>query len=178
MLIAVGEFAVGIDHQSGLKGKPPPRPVPDDFDVIFIEQGRDQCESWYRASKRTVNRWLDERGKERLIAARADYVKHQRGNGRWITRSTRMVEHREIRALSVRAAPIRDRRKVSFTVARHAAQYLRIRRNGGWIVSPAGKDEWWLGTRRVSAAQMVDLAKSKGFDAVAALQGEHGEGVN
>lgn len=148
---------------SGPKGRPPLRPCPDDFDVIFIEQGRDSCEPWYRASKKTVSRWLEERGKARLIAARKDYVSHQRSKGEWITRQTRMVTHQEARARPA-AAPIRDRRKVSFIVARHAAQHLRVVRNGGFIVSPTGEGDWWIGSRRLSAAQMLDLAQSKGFD--------------
>lgn len=175
-MYAVGSFAVASTGE--LKGRPPPRPVPDDFDVIFVEQGRDGCEGWYRAHKTTVTRWLEERGKERLIKARADFVKHQRANGKWLTRSSRLVEHRDTGRIR-RGQPVRDRRKVSFTLARHAAQHLRIVRNGGFIVSPASNDEWWIGSRRYSAAQLVDLAVSKGFDRNApALQGDEGEGVN
>lgn len=172
-----GEFAVGSKGSTS-KGRPPVRPCPDDFDVIFVEQGRDQCESWYRASRRTVNRWLEERGKGRLIKARTAYVAHQRAQGVWLTRSTRMVEHREVQT-SARSQPVRDRRKVSFTLARHAAHHLRIVRNGGFIVSPTGKGDWWVGTKRLSPAQLVDLAEEKGFDRTAAtLQSNIGDGVH
>jgi hypothetical protein len=159
------------------KGRPPPRAVPDDFEVIFVEQGRDGCEGWYRAHKTTVTRWLEECGKARLIKLRAAYVKHQRADGKWMTRSTRLVEHHEVRAPR-RSHPIRDRRKVSFTVARHAAQHLRIIRNGGFIVSPAADGAWGVGSRRLAAAQMVDLAVARGFDRkAAALQAQSSEGV-
>jgi hypothetical protein len=121
MLMARGE----LTSSSTLKGRPPLRQVPDDFDIIFVEQGRDGCEGWYRARKTTVTRWLEERGKVRLIRLRAEYVAHQRANGNWITRSTRLVEHREIGRPSARKA-VRDRRKVPVLVARHAAQHLRI----------------------------------------------------
>ena len=178
MFLAVGGFAVGKGNHGELKGRPPPRPVPDDFEVIFVEQGRDGCVGWYRAHKTTVTRWLIECGKKRLIDNRAAFVKHQRANGKWLTRSTKLVEHREIRT-QPHSQPIRDRRRVSFTLARHAAQHLRIVRNGGFIVSPTGKGDWWVGTKRLSPAQLVDLAKSKGFDANSpALQDESGEGVN
>jgi hypothetical protein len=160
----------------GPKGRPPPRSCPDDFEVIFVEQGREGCEAWYRARKTTITRWLEERGKERLIAARRDYVAHQRGAGEWITRQTRMVVHKDVRA-KPKSAPVRDRRRVSFTLARHAAQHLRIVRSGGFIVSPTGDGDWWVGTRRMSAAQLVDLAVGKGFDRAAALQGGDAEGV-
>lgn len=161
----------------GPKGRPPLRACPADFDVIFVEQGRIGCETWYRASRMTVNRWMGERGAEKLIKARAAFVAHQRANGQWITRSTRLVEHREVRKAAKRL-PIRDRRKVHPTLARNAAHHLRITRNGAFIVSPAGNDEWWVGSRRMSAAQMVDLAETKGFDRAAALQADSAEGVN
>jgi hypothetical protein len=158
------------------KGRPPLRACPDDFDVIFVEQGRDGCESWYRASRKTVNRWMNERGAKRLIDARAKFVAHQRANGQWITRQTRLVETRVVNS-TPRLQAIRDRRKVTFTVARHAAQYLRTARYGGFIVSPASNGDWWVGSRRLSPAQMLDLARSKGFDP-AHLQREDDEGVD
>lgn len=146
-----------------LKGRPPLRKCPDDFDVIYVEQGRLGCESWYRAHKRTVTRWLVERGKARLIKARAAFVKHQRSQGKWLTRSTCMVQHR-VTGLAARTQPVRDRRMVSGTLARHAAQHLRIARHGGFIVSQSSNGDWRVGTRCLSAAQLVDLASSKGFD--------------
>jgi hypothetical protein len=54
------------------------RPCPDDFDVILVEQGRLECERWYRARRTTVSWWLEQRGKDRLLAARAAFVKHVR----------------------------------------------------------------------------------------------------
>lgn len=159
----------------GLKGRPPLRACPDDFDVIFVEQGRLACEGWFRARRSTVDRWLIDRGKQRLIAARAAYVAHQRSRGEWMTRSTRLVEHHEIR-VTIRSQPVRDRRTVSASLARHAAQFLRIVRNGGFIVSPTPGGDWRVGTRVLSPAQIVDLAKSKGFDA-AALQHDSDGGV-
>lgn len=145
------------------KGRPPLRKCPDDFDVIFIEVGRLGCETWYRARRSTINRWLTERGKERLIKLRSEYVRHQRAQGNWLTRSSCMVEHRATGAVP-RSSAIRDRREVSITLARHAAQHLRVIRNGGFIVSPTPQGDWWVGSRRMSAGQMVKLACAKGFD--------------
>jgi hypothetical protein len=149
--------------RSGLKGPPPLRPCPDDFDVIFVEQGRVGCESWYRARRSTINRWLEERGKKRLIDARAAFVAHQRANGRWLTRSSRLVECRAPKPQRA-TGTIRDKRKVPVLVARHAAQFLRVNRNGGYIVSPTPTGDWWVGSRRLSPAQMLDLARGRGFD--------------
>jgi hypothetical protein len=112
-------MAASSSALSGPKGRPPLRSCPDDFEVIFVEKGRDGCESWYRARRDTVTRWLSECGKDRLIKARANFVSHQRANGRWITRATNLVEHREVRKVSTRQ-PVKDKRKVSFTLARHS----------------------------------------------------------
>jgi hypothetical protein len=155
---------------TGPKGRPPLRKCPDDFDVMFVEQGRLGCESWYRASRQTVNRWMQERGAKKLITARAAYVAHQRANGQWMTRSTRLVDNRSAKRPAIRVQVIRDRRKINPNLARHAAQYLRVIRNGGFIISPAPEGNWRVGTRLLSAAQMLDFACSKGFDRAAALQ--------
>lgn len=167
-----GEISVGrVARSRQGKGQPPPRACPGDYDVIFVEQGRLACESWYRARRDTVTRWMHERDVVRkatklptLIEARAAYVAHQRANGKWMTRQTPLVEKRAPRPVIARAAPVRDRRKVSFTLARHAAQFLRIMRNGGHIISLASNGDWWIGTRRVSAAQLLDEATKRGFE--------------
>lgn len=159
------------------KGRPPLRKCPDDFEVIFVEQGRLGCEAWYRARRDTVTRWMREcdavrakRKQPTLIAARAAYVAHQRREGKWLTRSSCLVEHREIPRPTIRQS-IRDKREVPAVVARHAAQHLRIVRHGGFIVSQAPNGDWRVGTRLLSAAQMLDLARARGFeDKVVILQ--------
>jgi hypothetical protein len=161
-----------------LKGRPPLRQCPDDFDVMFVEQGRLGCESWYRASRQTVNRWMKERGHKRLIDQRAAYVASQRAAGLWITRSTRLVDDRSTKRCAPRSQAVRDRRKVNPNLVRHAAQYLRIIRNGGFIISPTPQGDWWVGTKRLSGAQLVDLACRKGFDRAGALQVVMREEVN
>jgi hypothetical protein len=85
------------------KGRPPLRRCPDDFSVIFVEQGRVGCEAWYRARRDTVTRWMVEQGKERLIKARAAFVAHQRANGPWLTRQTPLVTHHEAKGNAARA---------------------------------------------------------------------------
>lgn len=138
----------------------PPRPVPEDFEIIFVEQGRLACETWYRCRRTTVDRWLIECGKQRLIDKRAAYVRSLRRQGRWITRSTRLVEHRETRKTT--GQTIRDRRRIRPTVARAAANYLRT--VDKWVVVKVADGEWIVGTRRKSAAEMVEMAERKGFD--------------
>lgn len=57
---------------------PFPRSLPADFRIIFVEQGRERCESWYHARRTTIDRWLSESGKHTLIAERAAFVAFRR----------------------------------------------------------------------------------------------------
>lgn len=131
----------------------PPRRVPDDFEVVFVEQGRLECEAWFRARRTTVNRWLEECGKTRLIAKRAAFVRHLREQ----RRAPKPVQ-RSVGQIA------RDRRRVSPALARRAANFLRCVRQGGWVVSPLTDGEWLVGTRRRTAAELVDMAVQRGFD--------------
>jgi hypothetical protein len=140
------------------KGRPPLRACPSDFDVVFVEVGRVDCETFYRAARITIDRWLLERGKERLIKERAAYVEHQR----------KLARERDRVKLEQRPRAIVDFRQVSLCVARAAAHFLRANRNGGWIISRRLEGDWIVGTMRKSSAQMLDMALSKGFDMEAA----------
>lgn len=134
---------------------------PDDFERTFVLVGRVGCEGHYHVGRRQVNAWLDECGKESLIELRAQFVKRKEEQ----RREAAKLNRRDMRVLLREAyrPPIRGR-AVSITLARAAAQHLRIRRNGGWIVSPCPNGDWRVGTRRVSAAQLVDMAKRTGFN--------------
>jgi hypothetical protein len=162
LVMATQRNPVGIKRPKNPVCKPA-RECPPDFELTFVSLGRFDCEEHYRARRDTVTRWLIECGKVRLINARAAHVANLRAKGEWLTRGTNLIAHRKINIVSIRQS-IRDTREVSDTVARHAAQHLRIMRNGGMTISPAGNGEWWVGSRRLSAAQMVDLARGRGFD--------------
>jgi hypothetical protein len=136
-----------------------PLAPPDDFEAKFIEIGRFACQEHYAVGRTTVNSWLMGLGKERLIALRKESVERKKEARR--NRLTRA----DMRSILNQSFPVVDNRRVSPTLARHAAQYLRIVRNGGFIVSPTGAGDWRVGTRRVSPAQLVDMAKAKGFQA-------------
>lgn len=145
------------------KGKPPARACPPDFDVIFVEQGRLECESWYHARKTTITRWLVERGKERLIAKRAAYVASLRRQGKWITRGTNMTERRKVKPQQPRIQT-RKVAKVDPRLAAAAADYLRISRNGGWRISRIVEGQWRVGVSVKTAIEMVGMAERAGFD--------------
>jgi hypothetical protein len=136
------------------KGTPPLRARPPDFEIIFVQIGRIDCEVFYRAARITIDRWLDESGKDRLLKLRRDYVAHQRAAAKKPARVTRAP-----------SKPVRDRRRVSFCLARHAAQFLRQKRNGGWMISYTGQNDWWVGCARKTSGQLLDMALAAGFDA-------------
>lgn len=139
------------------------RQCPPDFDTKFVELGRLQCEEHYHARRTTITAWLNERGKQRLVAERAANVRAGR----------QRISRSDMTKILAQAFPVEG--AVSFTLARHAAQFLRIRRNGGWIISPAGEGQWWVGARRRSAAELLAIAEAAGFDP-ANLRDEGGEG--
>lgn len=140
------------------KGVPPPAPA--DFDERFVSLGRLACEDHYRAARVIIDAWLRERGKQRLIDERAKYVavkeaeRHERN---------KRLSRRDVGKILATAYPVRVERYVNPAVAQRAAHHLRIRRNGGWIVSPIGGGLWRLGLRVVTAAELVEVAKAAGF---------------
>lgn len=142
----------------------PLRPPPADFTIVFVEQGRLDCEHWYRARRTTVTRWIQESGGQSLIERRAAFVRHLREQGKMP------------KAVPTHGA-IADIRRVPFALASAAANFLRSVRHGGWVVIPLDNGEWIVGTRRRSAAELVEKAEGRGFDRDAVnlqLAGEEG----
>lgn len=132
------------------------RARPDDFEERYIRIGRLRCQEEYCANRTTVNRWLDEGDKQDLIARRAEHVRDKRRAPR-ITRT-------DMRQVLAEAFPLPDER-VSLTEAAQAARFLQQRRNGGWVIFRAQGNMWWMGTRKRTAAEVIHLARSKGFKA-------------
>lgn len=154
-----------VVSEPGPKGRAPLRQCPADFDVIFVEIGRLDCEAWYRARRTTITRWLEECGKERLIRQRHEYVRLLRLQGK---------KPQGTPAIQVAT----DRSPPHPEVARQAAAFLRIRCNGGWMVSPTGHGDWFVGSGRKSAGEMVAMAEARGFDVARAnLQAMAPQGV-
>lgn len=149
----------------------PQRPIPDDFEVIFVEQGRVDCEHWYRARRTTINRWLEECGKDRLIARRAKFVAHERKARRRKSEAARArarAGHSPSQANSVRIdLPPAD--ALPMELLRRAADHLRCVRNGGWtIMQVPGAHLWLVGRVLRTSAELVAKAQSKGFNPHAA----------
>lgn len=142
------------------------RPCPADFDVIFVEHGRVECETWYRSSRLTVNRWLLERGKSRLVKLRADYVRHLRDAGRPVPHDP-----------DVDLPPIDE---ALHAIAKQAAHFLRVSRYGGWTITANDDGTWLVGTVRRTSDELIAMAERQGFDsmdATATLHADAAEGV-
>lgn len=148
------------DQERDRRGHFMPRtsPLPADFEAVFIRIGRVACEEHYGEGRRRITHWLEECGKDRLIAERAEFVR-QRDHEE---RQQRLSLTDMARILS-RALPVEDTRIVSDELAAAAAHHLRIKCNGGFFVSPTGAGDWWVGLRRRSSADLVDMAKARGF---------------
>jgi hypothetical protein len=56
-------------------GLPMSLPCPNDFAETFVTIGRFACQEYYCVGRGTINRWLDERGKQELIDARSAHVR-------------------------------------------------------------------------------------------------------
>lgn len=144
------------------KGRPPLRKCPEDFDIAFVEIGRNDCETFYRAARVTIDRWLMERGKDRLIDLRAKFVEHERKTfGPMIGRNIRGNPKPKVCSAP---QPIKDDRSVSPCIASAAAQFMRNPRNGGWVVSRTPQGDWFVGIARRTAGQLLDMAVARGFD--------------
>lgn len=139
------------------------RPVPEDFKIIFVEQGRLACEEWYQVSRRTVDRWLLACGKTALIKERAAFVKY----GREVTHrpQQKVVEQ-----------PVIESNDPMEGLASVAANFLRMRRHGGWMISKT-IGGWRVGTVFKTSDQVIVMAERQGFDSEAALQDARAEGV-
>lgn len=139
------------------------RPCPPTFDVIFVEKGRLECETIFRASRLTVNRWLLERGKKRLIDERAAFVRHLRDQ-----EHTRADDK-----------PLEQTHDPLLPIAVKAADYLRINRFGGWTITRNPAGGWRVGSVEKSSDALIMMAERQGFDRTAAvLQATAEDGVD
>jgi hypothetical protein len=132
--------------------------APHDFDEQFVRIGRLHLEAHYKVGRVEIDRWLVERGKERLIRLRAAFVQKRNAE---IRRAETLPT---IGQIISRAIPIEDQRLVSPRIASAAAQHLRIVRNGGFAVSPTPDGGWRIGLRYCSPNELVEFARAKGFD--------------
>lgn len=143
------------------------REVPPDFEATFIRIGRLACEEHYDgAGRATITRWLIETGKERLIRKRAEHVRNRRRSN---------AQRDRMKGILDRAFPVPETRRATYAIASRAARHLQCVRNGGWRVSPAGNGEWWVGTRRRSHAELIEMAKRTGFDPADLSRSRKGE---
>lgn len=136
-------------------------PVPQDFVVVFREQGRLECERVYGASRLTVNRWMKMCGEQALKDERAAFVKYHRD-----------AAHRP---KQIGQAPPTEV-DTYLPVARMAAEHMRISRYGGWVVSQCETGGWRVGTVYRSSEELIAMAERQGFDREAAVAEARQEG--
>ena len=133
------------------------RDCPDDFEVIFVELGRLECESHYRSRRTTITRWLEERGKKKLLRQRAEFVKYQR-------------QLKRGKGKANGTAQPQCKRKVDPKLVEIASRFLQSRPGGGWVIYQISASSWMVGTHRRSPAEVIDMADRKGWDKRRAIE--------
>lgn len=119
---------------------------------MFLQLGRLACQDHFKASRRMIDAWLRQIGKKGLIESRSEAGARLRRKSRPLSSAVRRMQI------------VEDSRPANPRIAAAAAQHLRIVRNGGWIVSRTQFGDWRVGTRRLSAHQLIEMAVAKGFD--------------
>lgn len=122
------------------------RPRPSDFRSTYIEVGKGGCELHYQAHWKTVDRWVEEEGKDGLRAERRAFVKAKRARKPAL------------------AAPTDTGPDVDPDDLHAACQYLRERANGGWHVGKRADGRYFMGTRALTGAEVIERALAKGMD--------------
>jgi hypothetical protein len=128
--------------------------APPDFDEVFVKIGRVACEDHYEAGRSVIDSWLRQRGKKRLIEARAVHVREHHA---------KRINREDMGCILSRAYPIEQEPEVDPLVAEQAAQFMRMVRNGGWPVSRHPDGLWTVGTSRKTPAELIAIATRKGF---------------
>lgn len=81
----------------------PYRPKPSDFRATYIEMGWDGIDEHYGTNWRVIRRWIEQEGRDDLIAARAAHVEAERSKRRR-DRAKRYVMGRTLTAVKPRSA--------------------------------------------------------------------------
>lgn len=147
---------------------PSPTPLPASFETIYTAIGRLACEEHYGVGRATITRWLDEAGKYRLIELRRIRVKERGIEARIGSRKAEAVRKLEAQSDTALSIP-------SPHVAALAADYLRAKRNGGWMISRTSDGDWLVGISVKPPALLIALAERHGFDVAAANLSDPGQ---
>lgn len=126
------------------------RPRPSDFWSVYVDVGKPGCEAHYRAHWKTVDRWVEEVGKNKLRAARAEKVAERRAK-----RNAAKVEAPK---------PLTDPCPPDPDDLMAAVRYLQSNANGGWRVGIAEDGRYFVGRNIVFGSEVVERALAKGMD--------------
>jgi hypothetical protein len=144
------------------------RPCPPDFDEMYVLLGPKGLPEHYQAWNRTIRRWSEERGRDRLKELRNRHLAKVNEERR--AKRVKSVAYRRREAAAKRAAKtVRSAEPMpTAETLRAAAHFLRHPRNGGFMVSPSGLGDWFLGSVRVTPQEIVRRAEARGFVATGA----------
>lgn len=139
--------------------QPPRRPMPRDFEARYLELGLKGCAEHYGAWNRTVRRWLEMLGRDRMRARRLEMLQARRKAAKAervdLDRLRRTEARRRVVTSSEPMPPLE--------IIRDAAHFLRTPKGGRNLVCPSGQGDWFVGSVRVTPQDLVRRAKQKGF---------------
>ena len=122
------------------------RPRPDDFWTTYVDIGKPGCEAYYRAHWKTVDRWVEECGKVRLRAARAEEVARRR-----------QAKKKPAKP----ASPLIDKNPPDRWDMHAACEYLRDKVT---VVGINERGEYFVGAKVMLASDILTLALARGMD--------------
>jgi len=142
------------------------RPIPDDFEVLFVEIGRLACEENYGVGDNTITRWLKEAGEERLKRLREDYVRQRDRDAR-------------LRLLATGRVHLRRKGEVPHLSAEIVAAAARFVCHARVLSVASSRDRPRVDIFPRTATELIDLAERLGFDVeTATLKETTQSGVN
>lgn len=135
------------------------RAIPRDFETRYLELGLKGCCEHYGAWNRTVRRWLEILGRDRLRARRLELVQARRKAA-----AATKIDFTQLRRTEARRRAVCSNEPMPpADVIRDAAHYLRTPSGGRNLVCPSGYGDWFVGSVRVTPQDLVRRAKAKGF---------------
>ena len=118
------------------------KPMPVDFEEVFIRTGWRGIEEAYGARTGVNKRWVREAGEDELKRKRKSFLNRLRN----------------VRVSAQHRHEAREPAQPVSIEVQEAIQFLRSREGGAWLITATGTGDYWFGSTRKSAAEIVERA--------------------
>lgn len=119
------------------------KPIPTDFEETFIRSGWRGIELAYGARTPVNKRWVREAGEDDLKRKRRSFLNRLRN----------------VRASAQHRHEAREPAQPVSIEVQEAIQFLRSREGGAWLITATGNGDYWFGSTRKSAAELLERAR-------------------